>query len=104
LTTTSIAIKSSISKKEEDFEFKRHEYSIEKKNSSEVEKLLFLPCTCIQITPPFLMNIRLNEKFILTFLIQVQGYIFELMQMNFSNALDFEKFMHKAGLDMVQLN
>jgi len=94
----------SISKKEEDFEFKRHECSIEKKNSSEVEILLFLPCTCIQITLPFLMNIRLNEKFILIFLIQVQGYIFELMQMNFSNALDFEEFMHKAGLDMVQLN
>jgi hypothetical protein len=36
--------------------------------------------------------------------LQVQGYIFELMQMNFSNALDFEEFMHKGGLDMVQLN
>jgi hypothetical protein len=65
----------SISKKEEDFEFKRHECSIEKKNSSEVEKLLFLPCTYIQITPPFLMNIRLNAKFILTFLTSPRIYI-----------------------------
>jgi hypothetical protein len=44
-------------------------------------------------------------RFIFALIVQVKGYhIFELLQRNFANALDFEKIMHKVRLDMIQFN
>jgi hypothetical protein len=51
------------------------------------------------------MHTRSSEIYSCIFFVQVKGYqIFDLLQRNFANALDFENIMHKARLDMIQLN